>query len=174
MRRLIIYFSLGLSLVSLLSACYKEPFFNEKSFMVGKWQLVRVQTVGAISFEGVYSEFDDHVIQKNLTFEVEEKGVWYEFVDGEKINRWRIFSSVLEKKLNDDKDIITIIFSDRLFGNDDDRNSVLSIFELNTSRDTLISRVYPPPSLYKHPQGTYLGSQVSLQPSPFFTFVKIE
>ena len=164
---------MGISLASLLSACYKEPFYNEKSFMVGKWQLVRVQTVASVSLEGVYNEFEDHAIHENLTFEVEEKGIWYEFVNGEKINRWRIFSSVLEKKLND-KDIITIMFSDRLWGNDDERNSVLSIFELNMSRDTLISRVYPPSTIYQHPQGTYLSSHMSLPASPFFTFIKIE
>lgn len=164
---------MGLILAGLLSACYKEPFFNEKSFMVGKWQLVRVQTVGAVSYNGTYTEFDDHAVYKNLTFEVEEKGIWHEFIDGEKINRWRIFSSVLEKKLND-KDQITIMFSDRFLHKEDERNSFVNIFELNASRDTLISRVYPPQSLYQRPQAANLGSRFPLPPNPFFTFVKIE
>lgn len=154
-----------------LHSCYKDPFLNDKDFLVGKWRLVRVQTHGNI----FPVDTNDHVIHHPFEFEIEKKGIWRVYLDNECVERWKVRDSNLEFDINHlNEGIFSVFFISRLRMNEFEDVEFGYRFTINETQDTLISRHYPPKRLYNWPALEQVNPNTSVPFLPLFTFVKAD
>lgn len=148
----------------LLVSCYKEPFFNEKSFLIGNWKLIEViippssnhpnQEPIHINLEGVFN------------VEFVRNGRAKEFIGGVETRTFDIaFSELKLSRDSTEEDKLVVVFTDRKFIQDD--LSYTYIFYLNDTRDTITSSKYPSSRVFPD-----YYSDLNPTSLPVFTFIK--
>lgn len=152
----------------MLLSCYKQPFHNNEGFMVGKWVLVKIE-VFPFAFDGGTLPPIEKEIPFNLEFEVEEKGIWKEYINGTCELRKRVRNNFFQENAGYyDLDYISVDLFEFKSLKFSENYGDSFVFTANESRDTLTSTSYPPSRLYSRPG---FDSQ---EPRPVFTFVKIQ
>jgi hypothetical protein len=154
-----------------LHSCYKDPFLNDKDFLVGKWRLVRVQTYGNI----IPVDTNDHVIHHHFEFEIEKKGIWRVYLENECVERWKVRDSNLEFDIDHSNGgLFSVFFINKFRMKEFEDVEFGYRFQVNETRDTLVSRHYPSKRLYDWPPLEPVTSHTPLPIAPIFTFVKAD
>jgi hypothetical protein len=159
---------LFLLMAVLMLSCYKQPFHNNEGFMVGKWALVKIE-VFPFAFGGGTLPPIEKEIPFHLQFEVEEKGIWKEYVNGNCELRQRVRNNFFRENSGFyNLDYISVKLFEFKSLNYNENYGDSFEFSVNETKDTLTSTSYPPSRLYSRPG---FDSQ---EPRPVFTFVKIQ
>ena len=157
-----------LILISCLSACYKDPFLNDEAFMVGKWELVKIEISPFMLGGGTFPP-EEQEIPFHFEFEVEKRGVWTEFVNGNKLRRLRVEGNVVEfdREAAESNQIFVSFYE---FNSLDYYENIEGWyrFNINESEDTLTSISYPGSRIFPKYYQNFND------PRPVFTFAKIQ
>lgn len=151
----------------MLLSCYKQPFHNNEGFMVGKWELINIQVFPFALNGGTLPPIEKE-IPFHLEFEVEEKGIWNECVNGNCVLRKRVRNNFFRENAGFyNLDYISIKLFEFKSLNSSENYSDSFEFTVNETKDTLTSTSYPPSRLYSRPEFE------SQEPRPVFTFSKV-
>lgn len=154
-----------------LGSCYKDPLYNEKSFLVGKWKLEHM-TIPERPWSGTSEVVQE--IPFEFVVEIEKKGVWKEYMNGVLLDKWRIeFTNLYknEENFQNERIALSLVKLDALIYSNCTNQQIS--FDINISNDTIQGVTYPPKSIYPY-ERVFFSSSHDAWVQGYFTFVKIE
>ncbi|MBI1268637.1 MAG: hypothetical protein GC193_14545 [Cryomorphaceae bacterium] len=150
----------ALFVTTMFSSCYKDPFYNDEGFMVGRWELIRIHApISWGSIELPPLEID---LPYDFEFQVEKAGYWIEYLQGVRIRRSRVNYNLISLDPSDSEQnrIDVRFFKFNSLKYYENYEGSYTMF-FNETKDTLTSINYLPYELY-HREGRIL----------IFTFAK--
>jgi hypothetical protein len=132
MPKFIFIYFITTCVILFLSSCYKDPFYNKESVMVGRWKLISVEVPNGGGFIPAEVPLD-------FEFEIDKKGVLKEYINGKQSKRWRVKGNSYSFENNS----ITIVVW-KLNSMNINVNHENFYFDLESGPDTITSYTYLP------------------------------